>query len=369
MKQLLLLFFMLSSLIALSQNVGIGTTNPTRAKLEVHGAVDATSAIFGGESSGISIQRNWPGIGFNTYYGSSAHRYLSNGHGGILFLDPVSGYLVVDMFGPGQGNNTITFPNRAMVISKEGWVTIGSALAPTASLRVGRGVGFDGTAMLEGSKYHSYFHKGTDEHTYLRAGKDNGVVHINDIAGGTVKLYGRVGINTNASEFPLEIGQSFFDKAIHFKILDATWSMGLDNTGGLRFFCNGNLIGQFLSSTGAYQSLSDKRLKTNIQSLRNALPTIMRLNPIRYEMADANPSRQSHIGFLAQEVADIFPELVTIVKDTAHGYKNISDLHTLDYSGFAVLAIKAVQEQQILIQSLQSEVAELKNIIRRFGKN
>ena len=44
-----------------SGNVGIGTTTPTRAKLEVNGVGfgGATSAIFGGDGTGISIQRNW----------------------------------------------------------------------------------------------------------------------------------------------------------------------------------------------------------------------------------------------------------------------------------------------------------------------
>jgi hypothetical protein len=46
-----------------SQNMGIDTSTPTRAKFEVMGAADATSGIFGGEISGTSLQRNGPGIG------------------------------------------------------------------------------------------------------------------------------------------------------------------------------------------------------------------------------------------------------------------------------------------------------------------
>jgi hypothetical protein len=368
MKKVLLLLLLLKQFTVTAQNVGIGTTNPLKAKLEVHGAVDATSAIFGGESSGVSIQRNWPGIGFNTYYGNGAHRYLANGHGGLLSLDPANGFLVVDMFGHGGANLNINFPNRAMVISKEGWVGIGSAQAPTASLRVARGVGFDGTAMLEGSSHTSYFNKGTDEHTYIRAGKAGGIVHINEGVGGKVNLYGKVGVNTTATDFPLEIGQSLFEKGLQFKILGATWGMGVDNTGGLRFFSNGNLIGQFLSSTGAYQSLSDKRLKTNIHSLPDVLPKLMQLTPVDYLMAGAKPSNKKTIGFLAQDVKELFPELVTVIRDTTHGYKNISDLHTLDYSGFGVLAVKAIQEQQQLIRELQEQLNLLKQTVDALQK-
>ena len=49
-------------------NVGIGTTTPTRAKLEVFGTggiFSFTSAIFGSDGAGISLQRNRPAIGFN----------------------------------------------------------------------------------------------------------------------------------------------------------------------------------------------------------------------------------------------------------------------------------------------------------------
>ena len=66
---ILLIFFAISGkwFEVFSQNIGIGITNPTRAKLEVSGVSGsgATSAIFGTDGTGISLQRNWPTIGFN----------------------------------------------------------------------------------------------------------------------------------------------------------------------------------------------------------------------------------------------------------------------------------------------------------------
>jgi hypothetical protein len=361
MKQLiytaLLMLLWTSNLMA--QNVGIGTNNPSRAKLEVHGAIEATSAIFGGESSGISLQRNWPGVGFNTYYGNSSHRYLTNGHGGLLSLDPINGFMLFDMFGPGQAAGNVTFPNRAMVISKEGWVSIGTPQAPTASLRVGRGVSFDGTAMFEGNSHHSYFNKGSDEHTYIRAGLNNGIVHINDIPGGQTNLYGKIGLNKTAFDFPFEIKQTLFDKGLQFEILGVRWGMGMDNLGGLSFHSNGFLVGAFATNTGQYFAISDKRLKTNIHSLADVLPKLMQLNPVDYEMINAQHTGKKNIGFIAQEVNAVFPELITIRSDSSHGYKNIRELHTLDYSGFGVVAIKAIQEQQKLIELLQARLEAL----------
>ena len=46
MKRILFLLVLFTPLNAVGQNIGIGIDNPTKAKLEVHGAVGATSAIF-----------------------------------------------------------------------------------------------------------------------------------------------------------------------------------------------------------------------------------------------------------------------------------------------------------------------------------
>ena len=101
-KCLLLLYWSIFSIQCLfAQNIGIGITSPTRAKLEVHGAVDATTAIFGAETTGISVQRNWPGIGFNSYF-NNGHKYISNGYAALQYLDPNTGYLALDMYGPGN---------------------------------------------------------------------------------------------------------------------------------------------------------------------------------------------------------------------------------------------------------------------------
>ena len=126
-KLLLLLSCFLIVVNTYAQNVGIGTTTPTRAKLELHGAVDGTSAIFGGEGSGISLQRNWPGVGFNTYYGAGSHRYIANGFGVLQLVDPGSGYMAFDMFGYGTANSNVVTANRSITFNNNGNIGIRSA--------------------------------------------------------------------------------------------------------------------------------------------------------------------------------------------------------------------------------------------------
>jgi len=357
MKRFFTFIILLYSLPLISQNVGIGTNNPSRAKLELHGAVDATSAIFGGESTGISLQRNWPGIGFNTYYGNGAHRYIANGFGSLLSVDPVNGFTTLDVFFHGAANNNVVFPNRAIVVTPQGFVGIGSPQVPTAALRVARGVSFDGTAMLEGSNHHSYFNKGTDEHTYIRAGKNNGAVVLNDIPGGEVIIY-NAGINSgNVFGHPLEITQTN-NKALLINNAGNRWGQTVEfDFFTLKF--NEAYKGEFSYTDGQYAYLSDRRLKTNIKELSPVLGKIMQLLPVDYEMIHHNPLHKKSIGFIAQDVQKIFPDLVSVKNDLATGYDGISSLHTLNYTGFGVIAIKAIQEQQLQIIDLKKQNEEL----------
>jgi Chaperone of endosialidase len=371
MKQQLLFFItFIICQQSYSQNVGIGTDYPYRAKLEVHGAVGATSAIFGGESSGISLQRNWPGIGYNQYYNTGS-RYISNGYAAVQYFDPGSGYMAIDMFNNGIGNAFCPTPDRALTIRRNGNLQIGGAVS-NAALSVTRNIGADATSRIFGTQYPSVFNYLANEDTYIRAGRDNGTVYINDIPGSKIFLGGFVGINTSTPVYPLEIRQvNGKGLAIVDPVTFNNWdlSMGTGGSGYLFLSFNGSTKGVFVSSSGEYDAVSDRRLKTNIHPLNPLLAKIMRLQPVEYRMKDDNVSNKNSIGFLAQDVKQLFPELVTVIKDTATGYKDISDLHTLNYSGFGVLAIKAIQEQQEIINELKTAVAVLqqenKNLINR----
>ena len=69
MKFCILIFLAGMASYTSAQNVGVGLSNPTRAKMEVEGVAGAgaTAGLFGTGNAGISFQRNWPTIGFNQY--------------------------------------------------------------------------------------------------------------------------------------------------------------------------------------------------------------------------------------------------------------------------------------------------------------
>ena len=298
------------------QNVGIGTTTPTRARLEVHGAVDATSAIFGGESTGISLQRNWPGVGYNQYY-NGGHRRLAAGFSALQALDPTNGNLYFDMGVNGTGGSLIT-GKRALTIENSGNVHMGS---------------------------------------------------------GTSKI----GINTDSPAYTLEIRQSKdtagFERGILLVSpernfdnweLVVTRSIGVDRS-YLYFNANNYNTVQIDPTNGNYNTYSDARLKTKIHNVPAVLHKVMQLRPVGYEMIDtptATPAQQSeNVGFLAQEVKTLFPHLVNVTEGKIKSTDTVTDLHTMNYSGFGVIAIKAIQEQQRQIEELKARVDKLEQLL------
>jgi hypothetical protein len=90
-------------LIVEDGNVGIGNLNPTKAKFIVDSPPTiVTNAIFGSNGSGISLQKNWPTIGFNSYRdNANVQKYMSTGFGFLNAVDITSGTMFWNKLGTG----------------------------------------------------------------------------------------------------------------------------------------------------------------------------------------------------------------------------------------------------------------------------
>ena len=103
----------------------------------------------------------------------------------------------------------------------------------------------------------------------------------------------------------------------------------------------------YVDEFGAWQSSSDERFKENITKIDNALSLVSRMEGIRYNVIGGSAPQ---IGFSAQKMEQIVPEIVSTDKD---GYKGIA------YSHLAPILVNAINEQQLEINSLQSQIASL----------
>ncbi len=127
----------------------------------------------------------------------------------------------------------------------------------------------------------------------------------------------------------------------------------VDTHRNLLFAFRDNIVGK-IDPAGTYAQVSDRRKKKDIQDLGSVLTNIMRLSPKSYQMLETGEKIQ--LGFLAQEVNEWFPEVVEHLDD--------QDLYMISYESFHPIAIKAIQEQQKQIESLEDRVSELERILK-----
>ena len=107
-----------------------------------------------------------------------------------------------------------------------------------------------------------------------------------------------------------------------------------------------------LTMAGNVTAYSDIRLKDNIEVIPNALNKINQIRGVTYTRTDHDDKIKRHTGVIAQEVELVLPEVVSIDNE---GIKNVA------YGNMVGLLIQAIKEQQVQIESLKSEIAEMKN--------
>jgi hypothetical protein len=367
---LIFISILVQSKDSFSQNVTIGTNSTFRAVLEVNGAAagGATSAIFGGEGTGISFQRNSPTIGYNQY-NASVGKYIGTGFAAIQYLDPGNGRMNFDMFSYGSPDLNTSLPIRGLSVWPNGNIGIKSNGSANASLFVERGTNFNGAAFFPGTNYNSHFYFSSSEHTYIRGGKPNSNVYINDNVPNSKLVIGNgntlVGINSGDPQYPLEIWQTGLRGLILVEPAESynRWEqvVGFYNGGpssSLKMIYNDNFSSFFRPDNGNVVAVSDKRLKINTRSLSPVLDKILQLRPVTYQMK-YNESPEIIIGFIAQDVKKIFPEMVSVFPNDIAKDVTFTDFHALNYGSFKILGVKAVQEEQQLITDLKYQQLDI----------
>lgn len=128
-----------------------------------------------------------------------------------------------------------------------------------------------------------------------------------------------------------------------------------NNIADLYLYYETTALGRFDDVSGAYSTISDARLKTGVQDLPPVLGQVLSLPVHSYRYHHQKPEDQSRsLGFFAQDVLSRFPELVTSTEqDGGEG------VHMVNYAGFAPITVKAIQEQQALIEAQAQRIEAL----------
>lgn len=99
------------------------------------------------------------------------------------------------------------------------------------------------------------------------------------------------------------------------------------SAGALHYTANGTLT----------TNTSDARLKTNVQTLTGALDKVNALRGVSYNWME-NPTGDTRIGFIAQEVNTIVPELVFVNPNSSEQYMGVH------YDNITALLVEAIKE-------------------------
>lgn len=142
----------------------------------------------------------------------------------------------------------------------------------------------------------------------------------------------------------------------HPSSINLKWGLYVSSIdSSLNFYSNGNLRANIDRVTGVYSALSDRQLKKNIAPLQPVLANINKLTPYLYNYIDNAEGDRKSIGFMAQDVEPYFPDLVFHKKDRETG----APFMMMSYQSFGVIAIKAIQEQQAIINSQEARIKAL----------
>lgn len=98
---------------------------------------------------------------------------------------------------------------------------------------------------------------------------------------------------------------------------------------------------------------SDVTLKKNVSAISAALKQVLTLRPVTWNWKTGGDDKLQY-GFIAQEVEDIFPELVELKT-----WKDGTPRKFLSTNELMAYLVAAIKEQQAQIDKLQASVKEL----------
>ena len=131
---------------------------------------------------------------------------------------------------------------------------------------------------------------------------------------------------------------------------------GTDNSGEILFNVNGG-DAHFDGNVYAYSTStsSDRKLKKNIQPLEGALEKVQNLRGVSFEWKKDD---KKSIGFIAQEVQEVVPDLVKLNRKEHDGVL-VSEHLGVDYGNITALLVEAMKEQQETINKLEARILAL----------
>ena len=314
-----------------SGNLGLGVTPKS-------GSGGTPAFEISGSGTGFTSQGAFNAFSQNVYY-ASGWKYAANGLAASYWQD--SGVHKWFTTPSGTAGNAISF-TQAMTLTAGGDLGVGTS-SPTERLSVTSSTAFSFLNLRNSSNSAGGGVVGVDnlnmdvinkEAGYLRFGTSNSERARIDASGnllvGTQSNGGAGGVSIT----PLGNGANSSGN-VTFN------SSGTANYPAL-FRYNNSDVGYitYTNTTVSYVSLSDYRLKENVQPMQNALATVAQLKPCTYTWKADGSAGQ---GFIAHELQEVVPDCVTGEKDAVDA-DGKPQYQGVDTSFLVATLVAAIQE-------------------------
>ncbi|MCC6198942.1 tail fiber domain-containing protein, partial [Candidatus Nomurabacteria bacterium] len=313
--------------------ITLDTSNTLLSSAITAGSVPlSTDSIFFGVDAGYASLSSDKAIsiGYNAGYGASGSRYNfigdSSGSGannviGSNFFGTSSGLgadnaSYSNFFGNGAGMNA-TDASYSNLFGFRAGTTFGANNIGSNNIIIGTNIS------LPNATANSINFGGVlfGANTYSTTTGDPSIAAV---------MNGRIGIATIPTTYTLEVGNSSVAGVVaHFT----------NSTG----YCDIN------PTTISLTCSSDSTLKKNITTIGDTLDSLLTLNPVTYNWNTESDTDDKHIGFIAQEVEQIYPDLVSTDQN---------GLKSLNYTGLIPYTIKAIQEINLNIIGIRDLTTE-----------
>jgi len=142
-----------------------------------------------------------------------------------------------------------------------------------------------------------------------------------------------------------------------------TWGMYVAAAGVCGIWLDGS--GNIWATGNITAYASDRRLKTNIKPITNAIDKLMRISGVEFDWVDNieeigfKPLNMHETGVIAQEIQEVIPDAVVLAPFNNHATELVgydSEYLTVDKEKIIPLLIEAIKEQQLHINRLEEKI-------------
>ena len=194
---------------------------------------------------------------------------------------------------------------------------------------------------------------------------------VNNSIAATILSNGNIGIGYTSPGYSLEIASSgsagrarvYADGNGAIYSANGDVQLWTNNTAYAINFYSANKAAKILACTNAgsvtvtgdlvaYGSPSDKRLKENIKPIESALDKVEKLQGVTFDWKESDSilDIKEDIGFIAQDVQEVIPELVR---------ENEDGKLSMRHQGVIPILVEAIKEQQKQINKLEEQIKKM----------